>query len=132
MDHKVSLYFPGPVVYLYYSILQREESAPSNLPAVLLYVLQRKEDLDKSKIENQEGRFNSFLRNSCILKTIFIFLPTAYPLGVLCALKLLSQPYLKFQHSFNLEFGLTRLLLYITTNHLPPPPPQSQPYLLRV
>lgn len=71
----------GPVVYTYFSIVKHKRNAPSNLPAVLLHVLERKEDSTESEKESQRGESNSFERKTYILKTIFFFLPATYPLG---------------------------------------------------
>ena len=76
-----ALLISGPVVYVYFSIVKREKNAPSNLPAVLLHVLEREEDLKETEEEFQNGNPHSYLRNTFILKTIFVFLPATYPIG---------------------------------------------------
>ena len=69
------------MVYTYFSIVKQERNAPLNLPAVLLHVLERKEDSTESDEESHRGESNSFERKTYILKTIFFFLPATYPLG---------------------------------------------------
>ena len=75
----------GPVAYIYFYIVQREKKAPSNLPAVLIHILERKDEKDESENESGSGReeCHASLRKTYTVNTVFILLPATFPLGKL-------------------------------------------------
>jgi hypothetical protein len=51
-----------PVAYIYFSIVKRDDKASSNLPAVLIHILQRKEDPSGAEIEMADEVSQEFSR----------------------------------------------------------------------
>ena len=69
------------MAYIYFSIVKRKGVAPSNLPSVLVHILNRKELQNEPEDDDQRNDSHVFLQKTYILKTVFCLLPATYPLG---------------------------------------------------
>ena len=67
------------MAFIYFYIVKQEDEAPSNLPEVLVHILNRKDTQTES---DDDAYFNC---KTFVLKCIFVLLPATYPLGKNCS-----------------------------------------------